>query len=198
MPLCFAALQECDQVHIDDVSSDDNGQDLRYGTLITIVLKRWLSRALPFPRSATTTSARTDSTRPPPMPACASPPECAAASIGCGSWRSGTAQSRRSTTDTATASEVRLGLTALGARLSNNAALFAVRSRLTPAGQARAVDAAARGNRGAHRQLADTGDQVLGTHQFQVSWPLSCATQSISGCDVCGAVPAQFKRILVK
>ena len=22
--------QECDQVHIDDVSSDDNGQDLRY------------------------------------------------------------------------------------------------------------------------------------------------------------------------
>ena len=25
---CFP--QECDQVHIDDVSSDDNGQDLRY------------------------------------------------------------------------------------------------------------------------------------------------------------------------
>lgn len=24
-------FQECDQVHIDDVSSDDNGQDLRYG-----------------------------------------------------------------------------------------------------------------------------------------------------------------------
>lgn len=26
----LCALQECDQVHIDDVSSDDNGQDLRY------------------------------------------------------------------------------------------------------------------------------------------------------------------------
>ena len=25
----FVCLQECDQVHIDDVSSDDNGQDLR-------------------------------------------------------------------------------------------------------------------------------------------------------------------------
>lgn len=25
--------QECDQVHIDDVSSDDNGQDLRYRTV---------------------------------------------------------------------------------------------------------------------------------------------------------------------
>lgn len=24
--------QDCDQIHIDDVSSDDNGQDLRYGT----------------------------------------------------------------------------------------------------------------------------------------------------------------------
>ena len=23
--------QDCDQIHIDDVSSDDNGQDLRYG-----------------------------------------------------------------------------------------------------------------------------------------------------------------------
>lgn len=28
----FCVLQECDQVHIDDVSSDDNGQDLRYKT----------------------------------------------------------------------------------------------------------------------------------------------------------------------
>lgn len=28
--LCVCRLQECDQVHIDDVSSDDNGQDLRY------------------------------------------------------------------------------------------------------------------------------------------------------------------------
>lgn len=28
--LCM--FQECDQVHIDDVSSDDNGQDLRYNT----------------------------------------------------------------------------------------------------------------------------------------------------------------------
>lgn len=26
----FSVFQECDQVHIDDVSSDDNGQDLRY------------------------------------------------------------------------------------------------------------------------------------------------------------------------
>lgn len=25
------ASQDCDQIHIDDVSSDDNGQDLRYG-----------------------------------------------------------------------------------------------------------------------------------------------------------------------
>ena len=25
----FYFLQECDQVHIDDVASDDNGQDLR-------------------------------------------------------------------------------------------------------------------------------------------------------------------------
>uniref|UniRef100_A0A674PQ71 Eyes absent homolog n=1 Tax=Takifugu rubripes TaxID=31033 RepID=A0A674PQ71_TAKRU len=29
--LFFNDLEECDQVHIDDVSSDDNGQDLRYG-----------------------------------------------------------------------------------------------------------------------------------------------------------------------
>ena len=28
--LFFSDLEECDQVHIDDVSSDDNGQDLRY------------------------------------------------------------------------------------------------------------------------------------------------------------------------
>lgn len=28
----FCVFQECDQVHIDDVSSDDNGQDLRYNT----------------------------------------------------------------------------------------------------------------------------------------------------------------------
>lgn len=30
-PFCFMHFlpQECDQVHIDDVSSDDNGQDLR-------------------------------------------------------------------------------------------------------------------------------------------------------------------------
>ena len=27
--LFFNDLEECDQVHIDDVSSDDNGQDLR-------------------------------------------------------------------------------------------------------------------------------------------------------------------------
>lgn len=27
--LLFFFQQECDQVHIDDVSSDDNGQDLR-------------------------------------------------------------------------------------------------------------------------------------------------------------------------
>lgn len=27
--LLFVYFQECDQVHIDDVSSDDNGQDLR-------------------------------------------------------------------------------------------------------------------------------------------------------------------------
>lgn len=27
---CCCVFQECDQVHIDDVSSDDNGQDLRY------------------------------------------------------------------------------------------------------------------------------------------------------------------------
>lgn len=27
--LFFSDLEECDQVHIDDVSSDDNGQDLR-------------------------------------------------------------------------------------------------------------------------------------------------------------------------
>jgi len=26
----FNDLEECDQVHIDDVSSDDNGQDLRW------------------------------------------------------------------------------------------------------------------------------------------------------------------------
>lgn len=26
--LCICLLQDCDQVHIDDVSSDDNGQDL--------------------------------------------------------------------------------------------------------------------------------------------------------------------------
>ena len=25
-------LMECDQVHIDDVATDDNGQDLRYST----------------------------------------------------------------------------------------------------------------------------------------------------------------------
>lgn len=28
--VCCCVFQECDQVHIDDVSSDDNGQDLRY------------------------------------------------------------------------------------------------------------------------------------------------------------------------
>jgi hypothetical protein len=28
--LFFNDLEECDQVHIDDVSSDDNGQDLGY------------------------------------------------------------------------------------------------------------------------------------------------------------------------
>lgn len=27
----LSASQDCDQIHIDDVSSDDNGQDLRYG-----------------------------------------------------------------------------------------------------------------------------------------------------------------------
>lgn len=27
--ILISVLQECDQVHIDDVSSDDNGQDLR-------------------------------------------------------------------------------------------------------------------------------------------------------------------------
>ncbi len=30
MRICFPFIsQECDQVHIDDVASDDNGQDLR-------------------------------------------------------------------------------------------------------------------------------------------------------------------------
>lgn len=28
--LFFNDLEECDQVHIDDISSDDNGQDLKY------------------------------------------------------------------------------------------------------------------------------------------------------------------------
>jgi len=27
--LFFSDLEECDQVHIDDISSDDNGQDLK-------------------------------------------------------------------------------------------------------------------------------------------------------------------------
>lgn len=37
----FCVFQECDQVHIDDVSSDDNGQDLRYnfGTLFILFFK---------------------------------------------------------------------------------------------------------------------------------------------------------------
>jgi hypothetical protein len=30
--LFFNDLEECDQVHIDDISSDDNGQDLKYDT----------------------------------------------------------------------------------------------------------------------------------------------------------------------
>lgn len=34
-------LQECDQVHIDDVSSDDNGQDLRW--LINFKKARWIA-----------------------------------------------------------------------------------------------------------------------------------------------------------
>jgi len=37
----FVCLQECDQVHIDDVSSDDNGQDLRSDNT------RSLCRAMP-------------------------------------------------------------------------------------------------------------------------------------------------------
>ena len=32
-------FQECDQVHIDDVSSDDNGQDLRYLISLNIFSK---------------------------------------------------------------------------------------------------------------------------------------------------------------
>jgi len=31
--MTILSVQECDQVHIDDVSSDDNGQDLRLDTL---------------------------------------------------------------------------------------------------------------------------------------------------------------------
>lgn len=29
--LFFNDLEECDQVHVEDMASDDNGQDLRYG-----------------------------------------------------------------------------------------------------------------------------------------------------------------------
>jgi hypothetical protein len=35
--LFFNDLEECDQVHIDDISSDDNGQDLRYDLIIEII-----------------------------------------------------------------------------------------------------------------------------------------------------------------
>ena len=31
--LFFNDLEECDQVHCDDVAADDNGQDLRHGSL---------------------------------------------------------------------------------------------------------------------------------------------------------------------
>lgn len=30
--LSIFSLQECDQVHVEDVASDDNGQDLRCGS----------------------------------------------------------------------------------------------------------------------------------------------------------------------
>ena len=37
--LFFNDLEECDQVHIDDVSSDDNGQDLGYIVIIKLTRK---------------------------------------------------------------------------------------------------------------------------------------------------------------
>ena len=41
--LFFSDLEECDQVHIDDVSSDDNGQDLRYSVFELLILLLWWS-----------------------------------------------------------------------------------------------------------------------------------------------------------
>lgn len=54
----LCVFQECDQVHIDDVSSDDNGQDLRYdyNRWLNDHRKRAADRAqglFPFPSSST-------------------------------------------------------------------------------------------------------------------------------------------------
>lgn len=38
--LFFNDLEECDQVHIDDISSDDNGQDLKYDIHFIISIKK--------------------------------------------------------------------------------------------------------------------------------------------------------------
>lgn len=81
-------FQECDQVHIDDVSSDDNGQDLRYDDHLWLngcikdatgrAQRLFLSPSLP----AHTTLPPTASTRPQPAPTSAWPRACGEAWIG--------------------------------------------------------------------------------------------------------------------
>lgn len=66
-------FQECDQVHIDDVSSDDNGQDLRYDFNLWFIGRLNVPRAglmgyLSFFLPVHTTLPPTVSTQPQPVP----------------------------------------------------------------------------------------------------------------------------------
>lgn len=89
----FCVLQECDQVHIDDVSSDDNGQDLRYSVtalsflvsyakLKSMSKQQWLTYSFFAFTPVRITSAPTVSMQQRPVPTYVWPQACGEAWTG--------------------------------------------------------------------------------------------------------------------